>query len=287
MRRVAELSVDQLVDLAESAPLGRPAHLYLRNKMLAEIERIERGARRAAGRFYAVFTAGGPQMIAFFSSVRVLVLGPASDAPGAAASAAALRSLATRTERGFRIVIGPDAAVSAFLDALPAKVRIDLSRSQPFLRVARADKLGSGRPARIATPYDSQWLLHASLMLNEEDLAIPAASVDRGLLRARVDERIAAGCTWITEVHGKPAAKLDVGDEGPAGALIEGVYTEPKLRGGGLARGLVAEVSRGLLDRWPCVGLHVSRANTPAVRAYLAAGFEEVENLRLALVSWK
>jgi len=142
-------------------------------------------------------------------------------------------------------------------------------------------------PFRAAGESDIEWLTEASLQLNEEDLGIPAHTVDQRRLRSRIEQRLGEGCTFIVDSGGRPASKLEVGSEGPAGALIEGVFTEPRFRGCGLARGLVAAVSRRLLARWPRVGLHVGRGNIPALRAYHASGFEEVADLRLSLIAWR
>jgi GNAT superfamily N-acetyltransferase len=282
MQRESVLAADELTAIAESAALASPPHLFLCNQLRAEAERIAGGDGEPTGRFYGVFGPGGLELVAFFGTSRVCVLGP-----GRAAAALALRATAVQQERGFRILIGPVDPAVALLDALRPKVRIELDRSQPFLCVTDASRLTAEVAFRAAGRSDLEWLTQASLQLNEEDLGIPAYTVDQHRLRDRIEQRLGEGRTFIVETGGRPASKLEVGNEGPAGALIEGVYTEPRFRGCGLARGLVAGVSRRLLERWPRVGLHVGRGNAPALRAYQASGFEEVADLRLALMAWR
>lgn len=280
-RRVALLAWDQLEAVRDGAALAHPAHLFLRNQVHAELERPD--SKEPAGRFYGVFGADGLETVAFFGGTRVLVIGP-----GPRESVVALRKLALTEERGFRILIGPREPAAALLDTLRAKVRVELDRSQPFLQIDDPARLGEidERP-RPATRADLAWLMDASLYLNEEDLGIPARTVDKKLLERRLEQRLRDRSTWVIDLEGRPACKLEVGSAGPAGALIEGVYTQPERRGRGLARHLVAAVSKRLLREFPRVGLHVGRNNTPALRAYLAAGFTEVEDLELALIGWR
>ncbi|MDP6423198.1 MAG: GNAT family N-acetyltransferase [Planctomycetota bacterium] len=274
------LSLQEFERSLDSDKLRHPSQLFLYNQLAVEHDRLTRGSGDPSGRFYGCRDADGLDCIAFFSSTRSLVLGP-----GSAESGTAFRRIALGKERGFRILIGPPEPTTALLEGLGSKARIDLDRSQPFL--CTEAPLVEPIEARLATLQDTAWLVRASLQLNEEDLLISAKTVDLELLRTRIEQRIGESRTWLVDAGGRPAAKLEIGNEGPAGALIEGVFTEPSHRSTGLARRLVAEVSRRLLQESPRVGLHVGRSNEPAIRAYRAAGFVEVADLRLALLLWK
>ena len=278
------LAGDELLAAGNSEALSEPAHLFLKNQLLAEAARAGTGSGEPPqGRFYGVFSPHGLELVAFFGASRLLCHGP-----GPLSVVDELADLALAGERGARIVIGPRQLGLALLARLRPFVDIDVDRSQPFMCVSDERRLGPSLAVRLANRKDAGWLLQASLQLNEEDLGIRAATVDRRVLRQRVLERIQDGLTWLTEATpGHPASKLEVGIEGPAGALIEGVFTDPQYRGQGFARGLVAAVSRDLLQRCPHVGLHVGRSNEAAIAAYDAAGFEEVEDLELALLTWR
>lgn len=280
--RVDELDVAALHELAAGAAWRRPSQLFLRNQALAEIQRVQGVAGGApAGRFWGTISAEGPRFGSFFGTTRVVCIGP-----GDADDGASLRRIAVGPERGFRIVIGPREPTTGFLDSVRSRLQITMERSQPFLIADDRSTLGQGIAARPGAVGDVDWLVEASIHLNEEDLEIPARSVDRALLEQRVRERIQQGSTWIVERNGRAACKLEIGNDGPAGALIEGVYTALSFRGQGLARRLCAEVANRILHTRCRVGLHVGRENEAAQRAYRAAGFREVEDLVLALVNW-
>lgn len=275
---------DDLRQVLERGLWSSASQLFLKNQAHAEIERVEgrSRARAPAGRFWGLMTADGPSFGGFFGGTRVLCLGPGSREDGAS-----LRRVAVGAERGFRIVIGSRDPVQGFLDALGDRVEVEMKRSQPFLAVGDVGALGEGTVVRPGSAADIAWLTHASIRLNEEDLGISPRSVDKGLLERRIRERIQQASTWIVEREGRAVCKLEIGNDGPAGSLIEGVYTEDAVRGHGLARRLCAEIARRQLQHRPWVGLHVGRENDFAMRAYLAAGFVEIEDLTLALIHWK
>ncbi|MFQ5504080.1 MAG: GNAT family N-acetyltransferase [Planctomycetota bacterium] len=278
--RARPLSHAELAELAGTP--SRPEHLFLQNHILFEVQRLrEDVGADPRGTFYGVFDREGMQLVAFFARGGLLVLGA-----GSVEAAAALKGPALVEERGFRILIGPERPVAALVEELGERVKIEMNRRQPFLVVRDAADLGEGCAMRPALPGDLPWLVEANLELNEEDLGIAASRVDRRALEVRLGVRVAEGRTWIVDHAGRPAAKLNVGLSGPAGALIEGVYTEPALRGKGFAGRLVAAVSRRLLGSYPCVGLHTARDNAPALRAYRRAGLVECAELRLVRPSW-
>ena len=98
---------------------------------------------------------------------------------------------------------------------------------------------------------------------------------------ATIDERIAEGSTWVSGDVGAIDCKLDYGSEGPAGQILEGVFTFPAVRGRGIAAGLVAACMAAAPDR---VALHVGADNKGARRAYERAGMTMVDRCRLLLL---
>ncbi|MEC7724842.1 MAG: GNAT family N-acetyltransferase, partial [Planctomycetota bacterium] len=73
----------------------------------------------------------------------------------------------------------------------------------------------------------------------------------------------------------------DLGSQGPAGDVLEGVYTFPEHRGRGYATSLVAGAMAA--NDTPA-SLHVAAHNAPARRAYEAAGMREAGTCRLLLL---
>jgi len=134
---------------------------------------------------------------------------------------------------------------------------------------------------RSAGPADRNGLIQASLQLNQADLNVDPARVDRRWLRDAIDERIAADATRVIGAPGAVRCKLDLGSVGPGGTVIEGVFTFPQFRGQGLATDLVATVLHEI--RGPAI-LHVGRHNRPARAAYERAGMQEVGGCRLLLL---
>ncbi len=263
-----------------------PSHLFLANLLEAALEGERPSFSRlphrrepvSEGRFLAAYGEGGLEGLCFLGSKRLFVLGPGYPS---AASAFAPEILAERESP--RIGLGPPESMTILLLRLQAELPVRLLRSQPFLAVSRGDPLGETLPIRPAQPDDLAWLVEANLRLNAEDLGIDPGRVDRRGLCAQIERRMLEGRTRLAEVSGVPVAKLEIGQRGPHGALIEGVYTRPESRGRGFARRLVASAAAECLETHPRVGLHVGRDNERALRAYEAAGFREVADLRLVL----
>ncbi len=137
--------------------------------------------------------------------------------------------------------------------------------------------------ARRAERRDSKALMQAALELNESDLNVAAWRVNKVWLRDTVRRRIKLEQTVVVGPVGAPSCKLDVGSCGSAAAVLEGVYTDPKQRGQGLASRLVAHVADEFLRSHPLVCLHVAAENAPARRAYERAGMRALGECWLML----
>lgn len=136
------------------------------------------------------------------------------------------------------------------------------------------------RPVRS----DQERLMIAGLELNAVDLHVDPRRVDRGWLKRTVKQRIAEGTTRVLGAVGDLQCKLDFGSEGPAGLVVEGVFTFPEARGRGLATALVASVAAEFRGRVPRVCLHVAAGNAPARAAYERAGMRPAERCQLMLL---
>ena len=182
----------------------------------------------------------------------------------------------------WRIAMGPAFVVDALRD-LCTKAPLVHRDQIYYLGEARAAnrELAATVAVRSAEPMDRARLVQAALQLNEADLHIAPRRVDRPWLRDAIDERIAAGSCFVLGEPGAITCKLDIGSEGEAGRILEGVFTFPEARGRGQASALVAAC---LLDSPGKVGLHVAADNRPARAAYERAGMREVGRCRLLLL---
>ncbi len=176
---------------------------------------------------------------------------------------------------GWRIVLGP-ADVVATLAARESKPPI-VHRTQLYYRMRPTEhtKALVRDDVRPASPRDHDALIRAALDLNEADLHIDPRRVHRTWLAETVDRRIETGSTWVLGEPGRPVAKLDLGSVGPAGLVVEGVYTRPQARGRGYAASLVATTAARHDGLVPTVCLHVAESNVPARRAYERAGMQQ------------
>lgn len=252
-------------DLPQAMALaaGAGAHgVYVRNLLSGE----DRGGDD--GELLGFYGKAGLLGLASFGSRGNLVLVEAELLdPGAVAEA--LRKSAWT----WRIVL----ARRAVVDALAACESVPplLLRNQIYyaMRPEEARRELVRDDVRRATPRDLRALVQAALELNRVDLNVDPTRVHRGWLEESLRRRIRRGRIWTIGPPGRPVAKLDVGSQGTAGMVLEGVFTVPEARGRGLAASLVATVAhRRALSRCRLVCLHVGAGNTPARKAYERAG---------------
>lgn len=202
------------------------------------------------------------------------------DAPGARGYAIeALAGHVRRVRRAWRIVLGDSATVAALADdRRPCLAHRTQIYYQGDSRTANAALVRDD--VRHPTRADRERLARATLSLNDSDLNIPPARVDRSWLYDTIDERIENGTTWCLGPVGQLWSKLDHGSCGPAGNVLEGVFTFPERRGRGLGSELVATT----LAREPVgCALHVAADNFAARRAYERAGMSECGSCSLLL----
>ena len=194
----------------------------------------------------------------------------------------AVADVVHKAARSWRIAMGPGGIVDALRAGYAGKPL--LHRDQVYYACAPAQVAAGLVTAalRPALRADRDRLVQATLLLNQSDLNIDPARVDRRWLRDSVDERIADGTTRVLGPPGAPDCKLDFGSEGPAGTVIEGVFTFPPARGRGLATQLVASCIAAAAAARVC--LHVGLHNTPARCAYERAGMTAVDKCRLLLL---
>lgn len=188
-----------------------------------------------------------------------------------------------RTRLPWRIAMGPAAILDVLRDRTVTRPLLHRDQVYYACRPEGAVRELVRDDVRPAQRADRDRLGQATLLLNQSDLNIDPARVDRRWLRDSIDERIEEGSTRVLGPIGAPECKLDFGSDGPGGLMIEGVFTFPAARGRGLASALVATCIAEAASHRVC--LHVGEHNRPARAAYERAGMVEVDRCRLLLLA--
>lgn len=186
----------------------------------------------------------------------------------------------------WRIALGPEpvlAALAALGRTPPLLLRRQLYYTADAAAVLARSPDADVRPAR---PADLDSLVQATLELNRVDLKLDPSLVSRRWVRQSASERVRSETTFVIGPEGSPYAKLDVGSQGAAGVVVEGVFTVPAHRGTGCASRLVHAVCHQKLAQGrQVVCLHVAESNLPARRCYEKAGMHAAQTVGLLLRS--
>ena len=209
-------------------------------------------------------------------------------AAGAPASAADLAPFLERSR--WRILIGDEPITRVLLDLSGGSWwrRRPTVRVQRFMTVDATSTVPGGVVAgfRRAWRADLDHLEEFACLLHVEDrMGGPLAAPARQGVRQRMADSVDRGMTWVVERQGKPVGKVDLSLHSTRrGAQIAGVYVDRQHRGHGIGAGMIATLSRQLLEQGlPVVSLHVRDDNESAIAAYRRAGFIERGQWLLAL----
>lgn len=191
--------------------------------------------------------------------------------------------------RRWRMIIGDVAACQPLLvpDVLPDEA---LVHHQRFMLLddkqvpSAADMPDPGM--RRADPADLDALVELAMQLHVDDEFGPVSSAIRRGYRSRMQSSIGSGLLRVVGPVGAPVGKLERSvASSRRGVQLAGIVVRPDARNHGLGRAFVAAAAREARGQAPGlpISLHVRAANTPAIRAYLAAGFEDCEEWRLVV----
>lgn len=264
-----ETDFGRLADRAE----GTSSHQFL-------LDALDRGEYRSM----TVWPADDPVGVCYQGSGGLVV--PAGIEDAGAPLADVVRA------SGWRVLVGDLDVGTAIVDGSGS----GLFRRRPYAREQRlmiADFAGvaeraaiAGIELRRAIADDVDALADFAARLHVEDhMGPPLSRGGRSSVRQRVAASVRRGTSWVAQVDGRVAAKIDVAiDSRVRGAQLAGVYVDRRMRGRGIARRAVAVLTDRLLQSGlPCVTLHVRADNAPALRAYEAAGFVGRRRWLLAL----
>lgn len=267
--------VEHVVGLLESDWGAAPTHggVLAHQQMLAALD-------RGAWERFRVWPAAAPRGVLYQAPSGTTVVAGRPEAAGALARAV--------EDLGWRVLIGDAPVTAGLLDALPKGLlrRRTSSREQRFMVTTEVPALRDPSGVRRGRIADLETLVDQACRLHVEDqMGPPIARSGRPSVRARMLDSVRRGDTWVVHRRGQVVAKVDVSLHSERrGAQIAGVYVEAGWRGRGLGAGIVAGVTRRLLEEGlPGVTLHVRADNEPGMRAYRSAGFVDRGSWILAL----
>lgn len=140
-----------------------------------------------------------------------------------------------------------------------------------------------GPDLRVRRARHEEWpvISRNAILMELEDLGRDPSAEDPRRHDRVVQDRIAAGRTWVVEEEGEIVYQINAGTTLPWGCQVGGTWVPVAHRGRGWAQLGTAEVCARLMKVHPIVTLHVREDNLPAVRVYEKVGFERSTPLRL------
>jgi predicted GNAT family acetyltransferase len=197
-------------------------------------------------------------------------------------SQVAIQHFADRARRAGRhcsSLVGPSQSVESMWSLLfPSWGPARDVRRQPLMAIDRRPSVETEPGVRRVRVDELDTLLPACVAMFTEEVGVSPVGSDGGTLyRARVAELIAEGRAFALIEDGRVLFKAEIGSATAQACQIQGVWTEPSLRGRGLGtRGTAAVVTHALESIAPVVSLYVNDYNVPARRAYETVGFRTV-----------
>ncbi|MCB9728689.1 MAG: GNAT family N-acetyltransferase [Deltaproteobacteria bacterium] len=247
--------------------------------LLAQIDRGAIGRDDVAGPMLGHWTAGELDGICVFGS-NLVFSRPASDA-----AIVAFADYAAQARFRVWVIVGEDRGVDRFMDRY--------GRGQRGIRVERPDqRLYCLRPGELTSDARSsevrqaditevELLMEADRAMVEEELGFDPFASDLNSFREGWRRRVREGRSWVVGEPGEPLRfKADQSAAASQVVQLAGIFTHPRWRRRGIARGAVAEVCRALLRTTPLVTLYVHADNEPAIRLYEGLGFREAGRVR-------
>lgn len=227
------------------------------------------------GREFSGLFTGGEITAVLWHGVSLSLYGSVSPA-----ELDALADRALMRNPRFSSITGDSAAVRDLFTRLRDRIQKprDERWRQPLLAASAAPQCLLSEELRPARPQESELVYPAAVAMFIEEVGVDPTRFDGGRsYRARVQQMIRERRTYIVRRGDELVFKADVGALFQNTAQIHGVWTDPAHRGQGIAReAMAALVPLVRADHASEVTLYVNDFNTPARRAYDAAGFRQV-----------
>ena len=153
----------------------------------------------------------------------------------------------------------------------------EIRANQPFLCIDGPAAVPADASVRAVRLEELDVLLPACVAMFTEEVGVsPVAGGSGPAYRARVSELVRDGRALASFDDRGIAFKAEIGVATPLACQVQGVWVRPDLRGTGRsAAGMAAVVGYARERIAPLVSLYVNDFNTPARKAYAAAGFTQ------------
>ncbi|MFA7324706.1 MAG: GNAT family N-acetyltransferase, partial [Candidatus Nanopelagicales bacterium] len=149
---------------------------------------------------------------------------------------------------------------------------------QPLMSITNDGKVDPDPAVRRIVIDELDAYLPASIDMFTEEIGVsPIVGGNTLPYRARVADIIRVGRAFGRVCDGEVEFKAEVGAVSPFVCQVQGVWVARNLRGRGISiPAMAAVVAYARASLAPTVSLYVNSFNTPARKAYLAVGFEQV-----------
>ncbi|GAA3284666.1 GNAT family N-acetyltransferase [Dactylosporangium matsuzakiense] len=196
------------------------------------------------------------------------------------AAIAAFAEMVAGEPRGCSSIVGSAEAVLGLWSHLaptwgPSR---DVRPNQPLMAISNPSPIAPDPGVRLVRPDEIDMLFPAAVAMYTEEVGVsPTADGGERSYRERIAELIRARRAYARFHNGRVIFKAELAVVTKHTAQIQGVWTDPELRGHGLATAGIAAVVRDALRRVaPSVSLYVNDYNLPARRVYERCGFQQV-----------
>ncbi|GAA4247848.1 GNAT family N-acetyltransferase [Dactylosporangium darangshiense] len=196
------------------------------------------------------------------------------------AAVAAFAEMVAGEPRGCSSIVGSADAVLGLWSHLaphwgPSR---DVRPNQPLMAISKPSSVPADPEVRLVRPDELDLLFPAAVAMYTEEVGVsPTADGGERSYRERIGELVRARRAYARFHNGRVVFKAELAVVTRHTAQIQGVWTDPELRGRGLATAGIAAVVRDALRRVaPSVSLYVNDYNTSARRVYDRCGFEQV-----------
>ncbi|MGI5244685.1 GNAT family N-acetyltransferase [Dactylosporangium sp. CA-139066] len=196
------------------------------------------------------------------------------------AAVAAFAEMVAGEPRGCSSIVGAADAVLGLWSHLaptwgPSR---DVRPNQPLMAITAPSPVTPDPEVRLVRPDEIDSLFPAAVAMYTEEVGVsPTADGGERSYRERIGELVRGRRAYARFHNGRVVFKAELAVVTRHTAQIQGVWTDPELRGRGLATAGIAAVVRDALRRVaPSVSLYVNDYNTPARRVYERCGFEQV-----------
>lgn len=151
----------------------------------------------------------------------------------------------------------------------------DVREDQRLLVMDEDSLIASDPLVRPATIADMDALVPACIDMFTEEVGVSPVRGGAGTAyRARIEEIVRSGRSFVRIVDGRIEFKAEIGASTPEACQVQGVWVAPELRGQGLSVPAMASVVHlTRLSIAPVVSLYVNSFNTAALRTYASVGF--------------